>query len=249
MPLTSPSPWQRLAGHALDILLPPLCLSCDGPVSAQQTLCPACWGQIHFIADPFCAGCGVPFETPVGSGMLCGSCLTEPPLFKAARAAMLYNDASRKIIISFKHSDRIHPARALASWMHRAGQEFWAEADFIAPVPLHRGRLFSRRYNQAALLARHVAGLMDKPIFVDALQRTRATPIQGHLKRKERQENVRKAFALNPRYTAKIRGKTAILVDDVLTTGATVNECSRVLLDAGAEAVCVLTLARVRAAV
>jgi ComF family protein len=226
-----------------------LCLSCDASVGAQQTLCPACWGQIHFIAPPFCAGCGAPFEVPVEAGTMCGGCLTDPPLFKAARAAMLYNDASRKIVISFKHGDRIHPAKGLAAWMHRAGLEFWPEADLVVPVPLHRWRLFSRRYNQATLMGRHVAALAGKTVLVDALQRTRATPTQGHLKRKERQENVRKAFALNPVYAAKIRDKAVVLVDDVLTTGATVNECSRVLLEAGARAVYVLTLARVRALV
>ncbi len=240
------SRWRQVAGKTLDLLLPPLCLSCDAVVGADRTLCPACWGQIHFIAPPFCACCGAPFDVPVGDGMLCGSCLNEPPHFKAARAAMLYDDASKRLVLSFKHSDRTHPAKGLAAWIGRAGAEFLAAADYIVPVPLHRWRLFKRRYNQAALLAQALGEIAEKPVLVDALQRLRPTPIQGHKGRKERQENVRGAFGFNPRYSNIIKGKTVILVDDVLTTGATVNECSRVLLKAGAETANILTLARVR---
>jgi len=242
-----PSLLRQITGQALDLLLPPLCLSCDAPVGAHRTLCTTCWSAIHFIAPPFCGACGAPFEVPVGVGALCGGCIAEPPEFKAARAPMLYDDASRRIVLGFKHADRTHPAPALASWMQRAGAEFWAEADFIAPVPLHRWRLFRRRYNQAALLALQLGPLTQKAVLVDLLERKRATPIQGHLSRKERQANVKGAFALNIRRRAQVKDKTIVLIDDVLTTGATLNECSKVLLKAGAKTVNVLVLARVKA--
>jgi len=185
----------------------------------------------------------------MGEGMQCGGCISEPPDFTSARAPILYDDASRRIVLGFKHADRTHPAPALALWMQRAGVEFWPYTDYIAPVPLHRWRLFKRRYNQAALLANELGRLTQKQVVVDVLLRRRATPIQGHLSRKERHANVKGAFALNVRHRDLIEDKSFVLIDDVLTTGATVNECSRVLLKAGAKCVNILTLARVRAAV
>jgi len=245
-PSPSPSAWQRLTGKTLDFLLPPLCLSCDAPVGTNQALCSECWGKIHFIASPFCACCGAPFEVPVGDGMLCGNCLNEPPHFSAARAAMLYDDASKRLILGFKSSDRTHPSHGLAAWMSRAGDAFWTEADYILPVPLHRWRLLKRRYNQSALLAHAIGRITGKKILADALLRLRSTPIQGHRNRKQRQDNVHNAFALKRRYGDRLAGKTVVLVDDVLTTGATVNECSRILVKAGVKKVYILTAARVR---
>ena len=235
----------RAAGKILDFLLPPLCLSCDAPTGASHALCPECWSSIHFITAPYCACCGAPFEAPVGDGMLCAACIASPPVFAAARAAMLYDDASRHLVVAFKH-DRIHSVRALAAWMARAGQELLAGADLLVPVPLHRWRLFKRRYNQAALLAHELAAHAQKPMLVDALLRVKPTPTQGHMKRKERQANVKGAFGVPDRARGRIKDKTVLLIDDVLTTGATVNECSQALLDAGARAVNVLTLARVK---
>jgi ComF family protein len=237
---------KNIAAKVLDLLLPPLCLVCDEPVGDAATLCPECWKQIQFIAPPFCACCGAPFDFPVSEGTLCGACLTEAPHFKAARAAMLYDDNSRKLVLGFKHGDRTHAAKALAAWMHRAGGEFLEAADALVPVPLHRWRLFHRRYNQSALLAQKIGVLAGKPVLPDVLLRIRATPVQGHLKRKERQENVKGAFAVDARQKSGVEGKTLVLIDDVMTTGATVNECSRVLLAAGAKQVNVLTLSRVK---
>jgi len=231
---------------AVDFILPPLCLMCDEPVGGMATLCPECWKQIQFIAPPFCACCGASFEIPVSEGTLCGACLNEAPHFESARAAMLYDDASRKLILGFKHNDRTYAAKALAVWMHRAGSEFLESIDALVPVPLHRWRLFHRRYNQSALLAQHIGEMAHKPVLPDALKRVRDTPPQGHLKRKERQENVKGAFAINSRHIDNVKDKTLVLIDDVMTTGATVNECSRVLLKAGAKQVYVLTLSRVK---
>jgi ComF family protein len=160
---------------------------------------------------------------------------------------MLYDDGSRKLVLGFKHGDRTYAAGALAAWMHRAADEFISAADFLVPVPLHRWRLFKRRYNQSSLLAHALGRLAGKPVLPHLLRRIRATPSQGHRKRKERQENVRGAFAITGH--EQIAGKNIVLVDDVLTTGATVEECSRVLLDAGAARVDVLVLSRVKSRV
>jgi len=188
----------------------------------------------------------MPFDFPVDEGTLCGACLDKPPSFRTARAAVVYDDASRKLILGFKHGDRTDAAKALAVWMHRAGGDVLKETDSLIPVPLHRWRLFLRRYNQSALLAKNVGALAGKPVLFDALCRVRATTSQGHLKRKERQENVHGAFAILPRHIAALRDKRLTLIDDVMTTGSTVEECSHILLKAGAREVTVLTLARTK---
>jgi ComF family protein len=230
----------------LDVLLPPLCLACDAPVKDQGALCSTCWSDTHFIAPPFCATCGTPFDAPVGDGQICAACIAHPPLFASARAAMLYDEGCKKLILGFKHGDRTHLTRTLAQWLQRAGHDVLATADAIMPVPLHRWRLFKRRYNQAALLALALGAATGKPVLADGLLRLRPTPTQGHMNRKERQVNVHGAFGLHARCRDGVKGKTIVLIDDVLTTGATLNECSQTLLEAGAEAVHVLTLARVK---
>ena len=235
----------QFASRALDLLLPSLCLACDEAVAGGIALCGTCWGKIHFIAKPYCPCCGAPFETPVGDGMLCAGCIAEPPEFASSRAAMLYDDASRNIILGFKHGDRTHSANVLAGWMQRAGPELLAQTDIIMPVPLHRWGLFKRRYNQSALLALRLGKLSGKRVMVDGLNRIRATPAQGHLKRKERADNVKGAFTV----TADVKAKHILLIDDVVTTGSTVNECAKVLKQAGAASVTVLTLARARSSV
>ncbi len=230
----------------IDLFLPPLCFVCEEPVSRTETVCPACWKKLTFIEASFCARCGIPFDFPVAPGTLCGACLAEPPAFETARAAMLYDDESRKMIIRFKRVDQTHYAKALATWMHRAGSDILKTADALIPVPLHRKRLFHRRYNQSALLAQNVGELAQKPALVDALARIKETPVQGRLKRKERQANVKGAFAVLEKHKPAINGKTLVLIDDVMTTGSTANECAKALLSAGASAVHILTVARVK---
>ncbi len=239
--------WARgLWRKGMDFLLPPLCLVCDAPVGEPNGLCAACWKSIRFIERPFCEKCGGPFDLPVEEGTLCSACLAEAPVYTAARSAILYDEASKPLVLRFKHADRIHAAPALARWMAQAGAAFWPAADVIAPVPLHRWRLLKRRYNQSALLALAIGKEVKKPVAVDLLIRRRATDSQGHRNKKERRENVVGAFVLKK--GADVAGKNVVLVDDVLTSGATVSECARVLLKAGAAGVYVLTLARVKAA-
>lgn len=234
----------------LDALLPPRCLVCGATVADAGALCAECWSRLTVLGPPWCAACGYPFEYELGEGaagaeVLCGTCLKERPPFDRARAALRYDEASKGLILGFKHGDRTDAAPALGRWLARAGAELLAEADLVAPVPLHRWRLFRRRYNQAALLARELARAAAKPYCPDLLERRRATPSQGHLSAAERRRNVAGAFAVPARHRAELAGRCVLLVDDVLTTGATAGACARALLAAGAEAVDLLTLARV----
>lgn len=161
---------------------------------------------------------------------------------------MIYNDGCKRLILGFKHGDRLHPAPALAEWMLRSGKDFWQEVDLIVPVPLHRWRLLKRRYNQAAVLANELSRIGSKPVSTTALKRIRSTPPQGKLNRKQRQQNIKGSIRVNPSCASEIKDRVIVLIDDVMTTGATINECSRMLLKAGAKKVFVLTLARTKMA-
>lgn len=236
----------RAARAALDAVLPPQCLSCAAVTDTPGKLCPTCWAKITWLAAPLCHRCGAPFEFESGSdALLCGACLRAPPAFDRARAVFRYDDAGRGLILAFKHGDRLHGVPAFGAWLARAGAELLADADLIVPVPLHWTRLAWRRYNQSALLANAAARIAERQCVPDLLVRLRRTQQQGDMGRTERRRNVRRAFAVAPRYTALLGGKRVVLVDDVLTTGATAEECVRALLDAGAAAVDLLTLARV----
>ena len=233
----------------LDSVLPPLCLGCGEIVEAAGALCAGCWQGFSFIAPPQCACCGDPFAEHLGEDALCAACLARRPLFRRARAALAYDTQSRRIVLPFKHGDRTDIARACGGWMARAGADLLAEAHLIAPVPLHWRRLLTRRYNQAQLLA-HAAVRAASPdtegrLAPDLLRRRRWTGSQAGLRAKERRRNVREAFDVHPRWAAEVAGKTVLLVDDVLTTGATAEACARVLQRGGARHVDVLTLARV----
>lgn len=232
--------------QAVDTVLPPRCVVTGDPVEVQGMVAPGAWAALDFIARPFCETCGFPFDFDVtGEGALCASCLADPPSYGRARAALKYNDASRDMILGFKHADKTHAVRAFVPWLRRAGAEMLAQADLLVPVPLHPWRLIARRYNQAALMVQMLAQDIGISYVLDALLRVRATPSQGHLNAKERFKNVKRAFAIHPSRAGDIKGKIIILVDDVYTTGATAQECAQVLLKGGAAQVHVLTLARV----
>ncbi len=232
----------------IDTILPPRCILSGEAVDSQGTVAPKAWSELSFISAPFCAACGFPFEFETGfdaNESLCAACLKERPVFEKARAALIYNDTSRDLILGFKHGDKMHAVVTMAPWLKLAGAELWDEADVIVPVPLNRWRLMRRRYNQAAVMAQETSKVTGKPAIVDGLFRTRATPSQGHLKAKEREDNVRNAFVVNPKRQNDIVGKTVVLIDDVYTTGSTASECTKALIKGGAAKVFVLSLARV----
>ena len=232
----------RIGRAVVDGVLPPRCLACGEVVDEPDALCGRCWAGITFFAPPWCVGCGLPFPHPMGDDALCGACARERRSWDRARAVLRYDKNSRRLVLGLKHGDRTHLAGAFGRWMHRAGKEVLAGADLLVPVPLHWTRLFQRRYNQAALLAQAVRAAGGPEVAADWLVRRRRTPTQGHLGPAARDRNVRGAFAMRARRS--VAGKRVVIVDDVLTTGATVAECARVLKRAGATSVGVLTLAR-----
>lgn len=233
-----------LAGLALDVVLPPRCLACGVIVQQPGTLCARCWRELTFVAEPMCARCGFPFEIAPAGEPLCGACIARPPRFAHARAPLAYDAGSRGLVTAFKHADRTDAARAFAAWMVRMTADL-PRPGAVVPVPLHRRRLRRRRYNQAALLARELSGRLGVPAVPDALVRARDTASQGDLSPAARRRNVAGAFAAHPKRVDHLRGQRVLLVDDVFTTGATVEACARVLERAGAEGVDVVTLARV----
>jgi len=243
--LGQPSGLRRRARWLLDAILPPRCPACGVIVDMPAAVCGACWSAIAFIADPLCERCGRGFEFTVADRSVCGRCLADPPIFERTRAVALYDDASRGLILKFKHGDGLHLAPLFGAWLSRAGTGLLEEADILIPVPLHRVRLFSRRYNQAAILALDLGRRASLPVDVMGLIRSRRTPSQGTRTRAGRERNVRGAFEVTPECAGALGGKRVLLIDDVLTSGATANACARTLLRSGANSVDVLTIARV----
>jgi ComF family protein len=231
----------------LDVLLPPHCPCCGGEISAQGQFCAGCFAALNFIVAPLCHCCGLPFASKAEAGPNghCGRCRAQPPPWSRARAAFLYDDASRRLILPLKYADRQENALVLGKHMARAAGPLLEQANFLVPVPLHRWRLFRRGFNQAALLTRALQRRSGRPIALDVLQRTRRTRVLGMLSAAERAAELAGAISVRQSRAAWVRGKRILLVDDVLTTGATMGACARVLLEAGASHIDVLVAARV----
>jgi ComF family protein len=240
--------WRQVGRQALDLLLPPRCAACDNAVAVQGQLCARCFGRTNFITAPLCGRCGVPFGSVEQGGAdgLCPGCRTHPPVFRQARAALRYDEQGRRMILPLKHADRIEFAEILAPMMVRAGAGLLADAaSVLVPVPLHRRRLFQRKYNQAAVLAFAVGRLAGRSVVVDGLVRTRRTASLDEKSPEEREREVAGSFLVRRSRVGRITGRTVLLVDDVMTSGATANACGAALLEAGAAAVDVLVAARV----
>jgi ComF family protein len=239
--------WAKSIGRrALDLLLPPQCLTCDEATDAPGQFCAACFREVSFISAPFCRRCGVPlaYARQAVDGV-CPQCRLHAPPWGQARAALRYDAASRRLILPLKHADRTDLARPLAAMMIRAGGEVLREAELLAPVPLHPSRLRARRYNQAVLLAREISRRTGIALIPDALVRLRATAPLGELGAADRARAVANLFAPRIGAREKIAGRRVLLIDDVLTSGATAGECCRALLAAGAARVDLLVAARV----
>lgn len=234
---------KSIARGLANLLFPPQCMSCRMAV-AQPGLCATCWSSISFLDGPGCACCGLPFAVAMEGENFCAACLGRQPAFDTARAILAYDDKSRGAILALKHADRLDLVPGFARWLARVGRPALADCDLIVPVPLHRWRLWARRYNQAAELARRLGRDWNLPADPLALVRRRATRSQGEMpSAKARRRNVLSAFRVPE--PGRIRGRRILLVDDVLTTGATAESCARALKRAGAERVHVLALARV----
>jgi ComF family protein len=225
--------------------MPAVCLACRHPVGSYDSLCARCWRDVAFIRAPLCDRLGIPLPFDTGGLMISAAAAADPPHYDRARAVAVYGGVMQDLVHAFKYADR-HDARDLfGRWLTTAGSELIADADVVVPVPMHRWRLFTRRFNQSAMLAREIARRTGLRLETGALVRTRATPPQVGLSRREREANVAGAFKVSERSKQQIAGRRVLLVDDVITTGSTVDACARVLKSAGAASVDVLALARV----
>lgn len=234
---------------ALDFALPPLCPACREPLGDGAGLCASCWSKLSFIEPPFCPRLGIPFVYDPGPGLLSMEAIASPPAYDRARAAVRYDDIARDLVHSFKYGDRLDLAPIMGRWMARAGSSLFDGADALIPVPLHWRRQWARRVNQSAVLSIEISRISGISVLHDVLRRARATSQQVGLSKAERAVNVQGAFRVPQEQKTTLSGRRVILVDDVLTSGATVEACTKVLLRAGAAHVDVLVFARVVASI
>jgi ComF family protein len=240
------APLRGLARAAAVIVFPPACLCCRQATVTPGALCATCWAQVRFIERPFCERLGTPFAMDLGSeGLLSPEAVANPPVFARARAVAYFEDGPvRQLVHRLKYSDRMELAKPLGAWMARAGNELLVEADLLVPVPLHRRRLAARRFNQANSLAQAISAQCGVPVDPFVLARIKATPSQVGLSRSQRALNMQGAFRVPEGMETRINGRAIVLIDDVMTSGATVNAASRALLRGGVRQVDVLVFAR-----
>lgn len=239
------APFHAMGRLALDFALPALCPSCREPVADAGGLCAACWSKLTFITRPYCERLGIPFAYDPGPGMLSSQAIADPPAYRRARAAARFDDVARNLVHAFKYGDRLDLAPVLGRWMAHAGADLFDGACALVPVPLHWRRLWARRFNQSSMLAEDIAAACSVSVLHGALKRTKSTRQQVGLSQAERRQNVQGAFQVPGDMKPQIRGLRVVLIDDVLTSGATAEACTRALLRAGAKDVDVLVFARV----
>jgi ComF family protein len=236
---------RRVLRRLADFLIPPQCLACGVGLMDPAALCADCWRQMRLIEAPCCEVLGVPFAYDQGAGTVSPAALAEPPPWNRARAAAAYGEVAKNLIHALKYRDRHEAALVMARLMARAGATLLADAEAVVPVPLHRFRLWTRRYNQSSLLAQHLCRQTGHPYRPELLIRTRATPRQVGLDHAKRRKNVRGAFRVPEASKGEVRGRRLVLIDDVMTTGATAGACAQALKRAGAAKVDVLVFALV----
>lgn len=231
---------------ALHLIFPPQCISCGALVESDFALCGSCWRDTHFISGLVCDSCGTPLPgDDAGTPVQCDDCLGIARPWARGRAALLYKDNARRLILALKHGDRTELARPAGGWLARAAGPILTPGMLVAPVPMHRGRLLRRRYNQSALLSRSMARAAALDHCPDLLARPRRTETQDGKGVEARFGNVAGAFAVPQRRAEMVHGRHVLLVDDVMTSGATLAACAEACLAAGAGDVSVLVLARV----
>ncbi len=232
--------------YSADLILPAVCVSCSTLITRHNLLCPRCWGGLNLITPPFCEKLGIPLPAYEGTEThISMQALANPPVFLRARAAAHYGGIIRRLIVRFKFEDKHEPLPLFVKLMREAGRGLLDDADLLVPVPLHRLRLLQRRFNQAALLAKGLSRASGVPASVTSLKRTKRTRAQVGLAQDARQHNVADAFGVSRGSRSAVLGKRVLLIDDVMTTGATANACATALLDAGARGVDVLAIALV----
>ena len=245
--------WRRHLGQGarcasvmlLDLLYPPVCLGCEAPTATADTLCPQCFTQLRPITAPLCPVMGLPFEVFLGAGMLSAEALADPPPFRRARAAVIYNEVARTLVSRLKYGDRPELAQFCGRLMAGAGHELWTDQPILVPVPLHPARQRERRYNQSAELAQAIGKLTGLRVETGLVQRIRKTRQQVGLSGDGRQRNVAGAFAVHPDALVRVGNRPIVLVDDVYTTGATTKALTRALVKAHLPQVDVISFARV----
>jgi ComF family protein len=233
-----------LIAAAVDAVYPPVCTGCGRMVGQHRGVCPACWATLRLIERPYCEVLGLPFSHDLGAGILSADAIANPPVFDRLRSVAIHDGIARSLVHGLKYRDRTDLAIMMAGWMVRASDGTVEACDAIIPVPLHAYRLWGRRFNQSAELARAIARLSGKPYLAASLIRTKRTAQQVGLGAQAREDNVRGAFAVTEAGKTAVFGKRVVLVDDVYTTGATVSAATRALKKAGAGDVTVLTFAR-----
>ncbi|SCZ72271.1 comF family protein [Epibacterium ulvae] len=231
---------------AVSLVYPPQCLSCDGFVGDEYGICGTCWREMHFIGGTVCQGCGVPLEgEDDGYRLECDDCLGTPRPWSQGRAALMYEDRAKQLVMGLKHGDRTDVARAAAGWMYRAARSILQDNPIVTPVPLHWTRMLRRKYNQSELLARAFAEHGRLDYWPDLLRRRWPTPSLDRKSRDQRYRTMKNAIAAHSRHGELLAGRTVILIDDVMTSGATLAACTEACLRAGAAEVRVVVLARV----
>jgi ComF family protein len=228
------------------MIYPPRCLACGAETETERGLCGNCWHDTHFISGLVCSACGVPLPGPGESiDTFCDACLHTPPAWNKGRAAVLYEGAGRRVVLALKHGDRLDIAKPLAGWMLVRGHDLITPGTIVVPVPLHWRRLLRRRYNQASLLAQHIAFARSARMIPDFFKRRRCTVPQLNMSREERFANQADAIEVAPKCREAANGASLLIVDDVMTTGATLSACTEAALATGARQVNILVLARV----
>lgn len=231
--------------RALALIFPPQCLSCGDPVQNEGGLCGPCWRDTPFILGLCCDLCGAPLPGASDVAVTCDDCRARDRPWVRGRAVMLYRGGGRRLVLGLKHADRLDLAPAMAGWMAARAGPLVQDDTLIAPVPAHWWRFFRRRYNQAAVLAQALAARMDRPVFPDLLVRRRATKAQDGMGPDARYANLADAITVTPRHADALACQRVLLVDDVMTSGATLDACARACLAAGAAEISVMVLARV----